>query len=130
MLGLESSELPKLRELHLTNNKLHNLRINYKCDMLDMLILCNNLFVDLQNLVINELINIRHLILSGNRLKQINFKWFRFSCLEFLDLSYNVIEETSMLADARMPNLFELNLGSNRLTQNTTGSSASTWKAC
>ena len=110
--------LPKLRELHLStismdsaNNTLSELEVGVTCEMLDMLILCSNLFVDMRRLIIDKLINLRHLDLSGNKIKEISFKWFRFSCLEFLDLKNNSIESLSLLAEARMPNLFELNLG-------------------
>ena len=79
--------------------------------MLDMLILGNNGFHDLSKLLISKLINLRHLTLSNNKLRSISFRWFRFSCLEFLDLSGNSIEKISLLSEARMPNLDELNLG-------------------
>lgn len=90
--------------------------------MLDILSLRGNGFENLKKLAINELINLRHLILADNPLRTIQFEEFKFGCLEFLDMSSSKIIEVSLLASARMPNLFELNLGTSWLTQRTTKS--------
>lgn len=77
----------------------------------------SNLFENLDKLKVENLINLRHLVLSKNRIARLNFKWFKFSSLEVLDLSDNVIEEAVCLNEARMPNLAELNLRTYTVTK-------------
>ncbi|XP_004911101.1 leucine-rich alpha-2-glycoprotein [Xenopus tropicalis] len=114
------SELPNLQELHLSNNALQSLPIQFFVPLssLHTLDLTNNLIQSVTPTLFLDVPALRFLVLRGNLLTKL---WISkisiLKNLNWLDLSHNHLKEVNSMSFSSLNNLENLDLSYNQLHQ-------------
>ncbi|XP_032992447.1 leucine-rich alpha-2-glycoprotein [Lacerta agilis] len=112
--------LPKLQELHLSNNRLKDLPSGLFRDLpqLHTLDLTSNLLEDLPPSIFENSTSLTHLFLKMNQLANLRPQWFKpLRRLETLDLSNNQLKDVPPSCFSTLENLTALDLSFNFLRQ-------------
>lgn len=112
--------LPKLQELHLSNNRLEDLPGGLFRDLSELhtLDLTSNLLEDLPPSIFENASSLNHLFLKMNQLTKLRPQWFHpLGRLQTLDLSNNQLKDVPPSCFSKLENLTALDLSSNFLRQ-------------